>query len=60
MNQQIWAFAIYSILFECLVWGFFGYIVFWQDRSGWWLLLALFLSSAQLKPYHFGITKKGD
>jgi hypothetical protein len=48
-------FAIYSVLYEAIVWGLFGWAVFVQDRSPWWLLLALILSGAQLKPKSFGI-----
>jgi hypothetical protein len=48
-------FALYSIAFEAIVWGLFGWAVFVQDRSGWWVLVALFLSGAQLRPKHFGI-----
>lgn len=56
MNARVWAFAVYSVLFEAIVWGWFSWAVFWQGRSGWWMLLASMLSAAQLKPKHFGIT----
>lgn len=52
-------FALYSILYEAIVWGLFGWAVFVKDRSGWWVLVALMLSGAQLKPKHFGIRTKG-
>ena len=55
MNQKIWAFCIYSVMFEAIVWGVFGYAVFWQNHSGWWMVLAVALSSSQLKPKSFGI-----
>ena len=58
MNGRIWAFAVYSILFETIVWGLFGWAVFVQGRSGWWVLVALLLSSAQLKSKDFGINKE--
>jgi len=55
MNARVWAFAVYSVLFEAIVWGLFGWAIFWQGRSGWWVLVALMLSGAQLQPKHFGI-----
>lgn len=55
---RVVVFAIYSMLYEAIVWGIFGWAVFVQDRSGWWMLLAALLSSAQLKPQHFGIWKR--
>jgi len=48
-------FTIYTILYECLIWGGFFYIVFVFDGSAWWAALAVFMSSAQLKPKHFGL-----
>lgn len=58
---KVVVFAIYSILFEGIVWGMFGYAVFIQNRSNWWLLVAIIISGAQLKPRHFGIrTEKGN
>lgn len=59
MNTRIWIFAVYSIIFESIIWGLFGWAVFWRGESGWWLLLATFMSSCQLKPRHFGIVEKG-
>jgi len=60
MNARVWAFAVYSVLFEAIVWGLFGWAVFWQGRSGWWVLVALMLSGAQLKSKHFGIAVAKD
>ena len=28
MNSRVWAFAVYSVLFEAIVWGLFGWAVF--------------------------------
>lgn len=47
------AFVVYSILFEAMVWGGWFWIVFVMDRSAWWTILAIALSSAQLKGHHF-------
>ena len=52
---RIIVFAIYSIIYEAIIWGIFGWAVFVNGRSGWWLLVAIFCSGAQLKPKHFGI-----
>ena len=56
--MNIVIFAIYSVLYESIIWGIFGYAVFWQGHSGWWLVLAVFMSGCQLKPKHFGIKPK--
>ena len=58
--SKVWAFAAYSICYEAIIWGLFGWAVFWQGYSGWWMLLAVVLSGAQLKPKHFGINVSGD
>ncbi|MEK0451990.1 MAG: hypothetical protein RL088_4258 [Verrucomicrobiota bacterium] len=52
---RVIVFAIYSILYEAIIWGIFAYAVFVKDRSGWWVLVAIMCSGAQLKPQHFGI-----
>ena len=59
-NFRIVVFAIYSIIFEAIVWGIFGYAVFWQGHSPWWFWPALFVSSCQLKPEAFGINNKTE
>lgn len=48
-------FVLYSLLFEALVWGIFGYAVFILHHSGWWMALAVFISSAQFRPKSFGL-----
>ena len=60
MNARVWAFTIYSVLFESIVWGLFGWAVFWQGRSAWWFLLAVVVSGAQFKPKDFGIKPADD
>lgn len=52
---RVIVFAIYSILYEAIIWGIFGWAVFVNGRSGWWVLVAIICSGAQLKPKHFGI-----
>jgi hypothetical protein len=53
--QRVWAFALYSILYEAIIWGVFGWAVFVNGHSGWWVLVAVWASSSQLKPSAFGI-----
>jgi hypothetical protein len=43
-------YLIYILLFEGLVFGGTGYAVFVLDRSGWWFLLALFVSCGAYRP----------
>jgi hypothetical protein len=54
--MKYWAFAFYSVIFEGIVWGIFGWAVFIGGHSGWWILVALLISGSQLKPKHFNIT----
>ena len=42
-------FVVYSVLFEAIIWGVFGYAVFVLGHCGWWMALAVFLSTSQLK-----------
>ncbi len=53
--MNIWAFAIYSIFYELIIWGTFSYGVFYKGRSELWFLAALFMSACQLRPKSFGI-----
>lgn len=55
MKFNLLMFTVYTIVFELLVWLGFGWVVFIDGNSGWWMLLALFMSGAQLKPKHFGL-----
>tara|TARA_R110002074_G_scaffold316844_2_gene487319 strand:- start:1236 stop:1502 length:267 start_codon:yes stop_codon:yes gene_type:complete len=43
-------YMIYIILWEALIVGGFGYVVFVLNRSGWWMLLAVLMSAAAYKP----------
>lgn len=52
---RIIAFAVYSVAFEAIIWGIFGWAVFEKGHSGWWMVLATFIASCQLKPNSFGI-----
>jgi hypothetical protein len=53
---RIIVFGIYSVLYEAIIWGIFGWAVFAKGHSGWWILLATIISGEQFKPKHFGIT----
>lgn len=59
MNKYV-VFALYSVLFEAIIWGVFGYAVFIVGHSGWWVLVAILLSGSQLKPRHFGINEGSE
>ena len=43
-------YMIYIILWEALVIGGFGYVVFVLNYSAWWMLLAVILSAGAYKP----------
>lgn len=49
------AFAIYSICYEAIIWGIFGWAVFVNERSPAWVLVAILMSGAQLRAHQFGI-----
>lgn len=54
-TQRLWAFVVYSVAFESLIWGIFAYAVFWQDHAGWWFFAAVVLSASQFRPKTFGL-----
>jgi hypothetical protein len=43
-------YLIYIVFWESLVFGGIGYAVFFQDRSGWWFLLAILLGGMVYSP----------
>ena len=51
-------FAIYTVIYEGIIWGIFSYAIFMIGESGWWMILAVVMSSSQLKPKHFGLPYK--
>jgi len=52
MTKDI-VFLIYCILFETLVLGGCGYVVFVMGYSGWWFVLAIAISTCQMKRHNF-------
>lgn len=43
-------YLIYIIIWETMVLGGFGYIIFWLGHSAWWIIVAIVLSGAAYKP----------
>lgn len=43
-------YLIYIIIWESMIFGGFAYIVFGLGYSGWWMLLAVFMSGVAYKP----------
>ena len=60
MTGRIWAFAIYSICYELIIWGTFAYGVFYKGYSGLWFVVAVLMSINQLKANSFGIIKNQE
>ena len=58
-NQKValWAFAFYSVCYQALIWGLFGWAVFLNGNSGWWIVLAIMISESQYAPDRFGINQ---
>lgn len=46
-------FTVYTIFYEAIIWGCFGYAVFFKDYSSWWILVAILVSGCQLRPKTF-------
>lgn len=47
-------YLIYIIIWEAMVLGGFGYVVFVLGKSGWWMLLAVLMSASAYKPKRWG------
>jgi hypothetical protein len=43
-------YLIYIIIWQAMVLGGLGYVVFGLGESGWWMLLAVFLSASAYSP----------
>ena len=54
-NFRLAIFLAYTVLWQGFIWGMFGWAVFVDGHSGWWILLTVFLSGCQYKPGRFGI-----
>ena len=48
-------YLIYIIFWELLCFVPIFYAVFLLDKSGWWFVLAIYLSQAAYSPYKWGI-----
>jgi hypothetical protein len=55
-------YLFYIVFYEAMIWGGCAYVVFFLNRSGWWFLLAVLLSSAAYSPakWHRLLTGKID
>jgi len=54
-------YVLYIILFETLILGGCGYAVFVLGYSGWWFVLAMYLSCSAYKPeYYFKYEQKKE
>jgi hypothetical protein len=48
-------YLIYIIFWETVCFAPVFCAVFWLNKSGWWFLLAIYLSQAAYSPYKWGI-----
>jgi len=46
-------FVIYTIIYELIIWGGVGYLLFALNWSEWTIVVGILMSSAQLKLEHF-------
>jgi len=51
-------FAIYTILYELLIWSLFLYLIVVEQWSEWTIIVAMIMSNSQLQPIHFGLNYK--
>lgn len=51
-------FLIYTIFYELLVWCLVVGAIYFLNWNEWTVLVGIFMSSAQLKPKHFGLNYK--
>ncbi|MCD6435363.1 MAG: hypothetical protein J7L15_03165, partial [Clostridiales bacterium] len=51
-------FVIYTIIYEVIVWGIWLYLFIIMSISGWSVIIAMIMSSSQLRPQHFGLPYK--
>lgn len=52
-TRAMWAFTIYTIMWELTVYGAFAAVIIWTDASAWFFLLAMLISANQWKPSRF-------
>jgi len=52
---KITLFFLYSIIYECLIWGLTASAIYYLNWSEWTVLVGIIMSGAQLKPKHFGL-----
>jgi hypothetical protein len=50
IEMKALTYLIYIILWEGLIFGGTGYVVFWRGQSGWWFLAAFFIGCCAYKP----------
>jgi hypothetical protein len=48
-------FTIYTIVYECLIWGLTASAIYYLHWSEWTVLVGMIMSGSQLKPNHFGL-----
>lgn len=48
--MKVFTFLLYTLFWQTLVIGGCGYVVFVLGHSGWWFLLAVFMSAHQFSP----------
>jgi hypothetical protein len=48
-------FTIYTIMYESLIWGLTASSIYYVNMDKWIILVAIVMSSAQLRPIHFGL-----
>jgi len=52
---KITLFFLYTIIYECLIWGLTASAIYYLNWSEWTVLIGMIMSNAQLKPKHFGL-----
>ena len=53
-------YLIYIVIYECLVLGGTAFIIVEYNRSGWWMLLGILMSTGAYKPSAWAEMYKKD
>jgi hypothetical protein len=48
-------FIIYTILYECLIWGLVASSIYYLEWSEWTVVIGILMSGVQLDPSYFGL-----
>lgn len=57
-KYKLLLFTIYTIIYECLIWGLVAGAIYYLKWNEWTVIVGMIMSTSQLKPKHFGLSYK--